>query len=55
MMIGFIAVITLQALVMAVDEFYCHYRRELPRWERWGHPLDTFFSFTAVGTIGFYP
>jgi hypothetical protein len=26
---------------MAVDEFYFHRRRGLPRWERLGHPLDT--------------
>jgi hypothetical protein len=26
---------------MAVDEFYFHWRRGLPRWERLGHPLDT--------------
>ena len=35
-------VLPLQALLMSVDEFYCHYRRGLPRWERLGHPLDTF-------------
>lgn len=33
--------IVVQALVMGVDEFYFHRRRGLPRWERWGHPLDT--------------
>ncbi len=26
---------------MAIDEFYCHQRRELRRWERLGHPADT--------------
>lgn len=31
----------LQAALMGVDELYCHRRRELRRWERWGHPLDT--------------
>jgi hypothetical protein len=31
----------LQGLVMGVDEFYCHRRRGLGRWERLGHPLDT--------------
>jgi hypothetical protein len=30
-----------QGVVMTVDEFYCHRRRELRRWERIGHPLDT--------------
>jgi 2-polyprenyl-6-hydroxyphenyl methylase / 3-demethylubiquinone-9 3-methyltransferase len=33
--------IGLQALAMIVDEAYFHHRRELPRWERIGHPLDT--------------
>jgi hypothetical protein len=28
-------------MAMAVDEFYFHRRRELPRWERVGHPIDT--------------
>ena len=31
----------LQGLIMGVDEFYCHRRRRLRRWERVGHPLDT--------------
>jgi hypothetical protein len=31
----------LQIFCMAVDEFYFHRRRGLPRWERLGHPLDT--------------
>jgi hypothetical protein len=31
----------LQMLCMAFDEFYFHWRRSLPRWERLGHPLDT--------------
>ena len=31
----------LQMGAMAVDEFYFHHRRGLPRWERVGHPIDT--------------
>lgn len=31
----------LQAIVMFFDEFYFHHKRNLPRWERIGHPLDT--------------
>jgi hypothetical protein len=31
----------LQALAMAFDEWVCHRRRGLPKWERIGHPLDT--------------
>ncbi len=30
-----------QSIAMAVDEFYFHLKRGLPRWERLGHPLDT--------------
>jgi 2-polyprenyl-6-hydroxyphenyl methylase/3-demethylubiquinone-9 3-methyltransferase len=33
--------IALQAVAMLVDEGYFHRRRDLPRWERIGHPLDT--------------
>jgi hypothetical protein len=31
-----------QAVVIGYDEFYFHIKRGLPRWERIGHPLDTF-------------
>jgi hypothetical protein len=31
----------LQALAMAADEWICHRKRGLPRWERIGHPIDT--------------
>lgn len=31
----------LQMGCMLADEFYFHYRRTLPHWERLGHPLDT--------------
>ena len=30
-----------QAIVISVDESVIHNRRDLPRWERSGHPLDT--------------
>jgi len=30
----------LQAIVILVDEFYFHWRRGLPLWEKVGHPLD---------------
>jgi hypothetical protein len=36
-----IAVFVLQGLLMVLDEFVFHRRREMPRWERIGHPLDT--------------
>ncbi len=31
----------LQGFIMALDEFYFHHKRRLPRWERIGHPADT--------------
>ena len=31
----------IQGLIIGLDEFYCHHRRGLPRWERIGHPVDT--------------
>jgi hypothetical protein len=31
----------LQGILIGFDEFYFHWRRGLPRWERIGHPLDT--------------
>lgn len=37
-----LAVFVTQGLLMAVDEFGFHRRRVVPRWERIGHPLDTF-------------
>jgi hypothetical protein len=43
-----------QGLVMAVDEFYCHYRRGLPKWERIGHPLDTLSVLICIGICVFF-
>ncbi len=36
-----LTVFALQGLLMLADEFWFHRRREIPRWERIGHPLDT--------------
>lgn len=35
---------------MLVDEFYFHQQRRLPKWERWGHPLDT---MTVIACFAF--
>lgn len=32
----------LQAIVIMFDEIYFHVKRGLPKWERIGHPIDTF-------------
>ena len=37
----------LHMLSLGVDEFYFHWRRGLPRWERLGHPLDTLTVFAC--------
>ena len=41
----------LQAAAMTVDEFVCHRRRGLPRWERVGHPLDALTSMAAYSWL----
>jgi hypothetical protein len=42
-----VAAFSLQGLVMLVDELHFHRERGLPRWERWGHPLDTASLFAC--------
>ena len=37
-----------QAILMALDELYFHRKRGLPRWEIWGHPLDTLSAFGCI-------
>lgn len=31
----------IQAIAIGIDEVYFHIKRDLPKWERIGHPLDT--------------
>jgi hypothetical protein len=44
-----------QMLCMLFDEFYFHWRRKLPRWERYGHPLDTLTVLLCWSVIYFLP
>lgn len=44
-----------QMAAMGFDEFYFHYRRELPRWERLGHPIDTLTVLVCYGWILLVP
>lgn len=43
----------LQALCIGFDEIHFHLKRGLPRWERIGHPIDT-FSLLICFTIALY-
>lgn len=45
----------LQVLWIAIDEFYCHHQRKLPRWERIGHPLDTITVLACLFWILYIP
>lgn len=45
----------LQAIVMIGDEGWFHRRRDLPRWERIGHPLDTLTIAVCLGWLVVMP
>ena len=45
----------LHAAALLTDEFYFHHERGLPRWERIGHPLDTFTVLAGFYWILFLP
>jgi 2-polyprenyl-6-hydroxyphenyl methylase/3-demethylubiquinone-9 3-methyltransferase len=47
----FFVPVILQALAMIADEAWFHRRRELPRWERIGHPLDTMTIAICLGWL----
>ena len=40
--------LAVQGLAILVDEFHFHFARGLPRWERIGHPLDTFTVLAPI-------
>ena len=44
----------LQGSAMYFDEFYFHRKRGLPKWERIGHPIDTFFVLVAISVPIFF-
>ncbi len=44
-----------QGLLLIMDEFVFHYRREVPRWERIGHPLDTLTVLIPLVITVFLP
>lgn len=49
----FFAAIFVLSTVIMIDEFYFHWKRNLPRWERLGHPLDTFSLLIPIGILAF--
>ena len=51
----FIIPFALQGLAMMFDEFYFHHKRGLPRWERWGHPIDTLTVLACFLFLSFVP
>ncbi|MDZ4662844.1 MAG: hypothetical protein SGJ18_14625 [Pseudomonadota bacterium] len=47
--------VIVQGILMAVDEFYFHRRRGLPKWEIWGHPVDTLSVLLCLTLIILFP
>lgn len=45
----------LQTCLMSFDECLFHRKRDLPRWERIGHPLDTFSVLAVYGLLMLFP
>ncbi len=45
----------IQGLILFVDEFYFHRQRDLPLWERIGHPLDALSVFICALFIFLMP
>lgn len=45
----------LQAIAIGFDEVYFHWKRGLPKWERLGHPLDTFSLLACLAMAVFFP
>lgn len=48
-------VFALHAILALADEALFHRRREVPRWERIGHPLDTFVVLIPLALTVFLP
>ncbi|WP_413586133.1 hypothetical protein [Bdellovibrio sp. HCB274] len=54
-MIAFVALSIFQGLLIFVDEVFYHHKRGLPRWERWGHPMDTATVLACLFFIALVP
>lgn len=44
-----------QGITIFIDEFYFHWKRGLPRWERIGHPLDTLTVIVCFAWVLWMP
>lgn len=53
MAILLLAPLFVQGILMMVDEFYFHHQRGLPKWEVFGHPLDTITVATPLAIAYF--
>ncbi|MFZ4405438.1 MAG: hypothetical protein ACOYOK_15175 [Pseudobdellovibrionaceae bacterium] len=49
----FLWLLLLQGALLIYDEAVLHRQREMPNWERWGHPVDTFFFLLPLALGGF--
>ncbi len=47
--LGFGMSLGIQGMLLMYDDIVLHQRRGLPRWERIGHPIDTFFFALPIG------
>ena len=55
MYLWILAPFALQTLLMAVDEWFFHLPRGLPKWERIGHPLDTLSMILCYIFVQYIP
>lgn len=49
----YFASVFILSVVILIDEFYFHWKRNLPRWERLGHPVDTILFLLPIGLLAF--
>lgn len=54
MTVLFLLSAALQSVLILIDEFFFHWNRGLPRWERLGHPVDTFSLLLPLGLAAFF-
>lgn len=45
----------MQAILIGADEWFFHLKRDLPKWERIGHPIDTLSVLICFGFLYYFP